>query len=318
MALTFKDLANEVLSQSTTPLSITDIWHRAVESNLDKKLSRYGKTPIKTLNAQIYVDIRDNGEDSRFIQVSKRPALFWLKNKDISNSQLSNTEPKQTKNKSAFKERDLHIILSSFVYADPNFHCLTKTIMHEKSSKKNKGVDEWIHPDIVGVRLPFDAYGDSTRDLMRSMSINICKLFSFEVKIELSSSNLRKNFFQAVSNSSWANEGYLVALKYEEDSDFEDEMRKLNTAFGIGFIQLDVEDYSQSLIRLSAKANDDLDWNMINRLCEDNVDFKVFADVVESNLSLNKKGAVSDDKFDAFYNSIENYRDYIEKKGICV
>jgi hypothetical protein len=38
------------------------------------------------------------------------------------------------------------------------------------------------------------------------------RLWSFEVKKELNSSNVRKSFFQAVSNSSWANEGYLVAV----------------------------------------------------------------------------------------------------------
>ena len=42
------------------------------------------------------------------------------------------------------------------------------------------------------------------------------RLWSFEVKKELNVSNARKSFFQAVSNSSWANEGYLVATSISD------------------------------------------------------------------------------------------------------
>jgi hypothetical protein len=34
------------------------------------------------------------------------------------------------------------------------------------------------------------------------------------MKKELNFSNLRESYFQAVSNSSWANEGYLVTAEY--------------------------------------------------------------------------------------------------------
>ena len=42
------------------------------------------------------------------------------------------------------------------------------------------------------------------------------KLWSFEVKRLINISNVRSTFFQAVSNSSWANFGYLVAAELEE------------------------------------------------------------------------------------------------------
>lgn len=44
--------------------------------------------------------------------------------------------------------------------------------------------------------------------------------------------------FQAVSNSSWANEGYLVVLQ-EIDSEVLSELRRLNQSFGIGVIKLE-------------------------------------------------------------------------------
>ena len=43
------------------------------------------------------------------------------------------------------------------------------------------------------------------------------KIYSFEMKKYLSIANLREYYFQAVSNSSWANEGYLVALNIDKN-----------------------------------------------------------------------------------------------------
>ena len=52
--------------------------------------------------------------------------------------------------------------------------------------------------------------------------------------------NYRESFFQAVSNSSWANEGYLVAAEIIQDDELLSELECLSIAFGI--IQLDITD----------------------------------------------------------------------------
>ena len=177
-----------------------------------------------------------------------------------------------------------------------------------------KGQNSWLHPDIVGVRFPFSDYGDETRQLMNSMSINTCKIFSFEMKIELNFSTLREYYFQSVSNSSWANEGYLVALKYDQDPEFKDEIRRLNNAFGIGFIKLNIEDYFQSEIILSAKINDNLDWNTIDRLSEENEDFRNFSDSIVGNL---QRGKLDIDKhFDETFNNPEELSAYLKDRKI--
>ena len=54
--------------------------------------------------------------------------------------------------------------------------------------------------------------------------------------------NYREFFFQAVSNSSWANEGYLVAAEIIQDDELLSELECLSIAFGIGIIQLDITD----------------------------------------------------------------------------
>jgi hypothetical protein len=100
-----------------------------------------------------------------------------------------------------------------------------KTVFHENSAKASKGQNEWLHPDLVGVYFPFRDYKSETLEMQSHMSITSIKLFSFELKISLSFVNLRQSYFQAVSNSSWANEGYLVALNIDDDPTFKDEVR---------------------------------------------------------------------------------------------
>ena len=65
------------------------------------------------------------------------------------------------------------------------------------------------------------------------------KIYSFELKRKVMLSNLREVFFQTVSNSSWANESYLVTAELSNDEDLMIELKRLSTSFGIGVIKLD-------------------------------------------------------------------------------
>lgn len=145
-----------------------------------------------------------------------------------------------------------------------------------------------MHPDIVGVHFPFESYTENTLKLFDILKVNPYKLYSFEMKIDINLSNLREYYFQAVSNSSWAHEGYLVALNIADDPELIDEMRRLSNAFGIGVIRLDVEHFMQSEILLSAKEKESLDWDTINRLVDSNPDFKKFLDDLMEDIKIGK------------------------------
>lgn len=118
-----------------------------------------------------------------------------------------------------------------YVYASPEFRCVTKTIFHERTGKTKKGYNQWLHPDIVGVHFPFEDYSDRTLELQRLVGDCPYKIYSFEMKKNLNFTNLREYYFQAVSNSSWANEGYIVALDIDEDESFLAELKRLNNAY---------------------------------------------------------------------------------------
>jgi uncharacterized protein len=291
--MTYLELAKEVLSQTQQALTPNEIWTRAVELGLDKSMEINGKTPWNTISARLYVDISENIETA-FVIAHRRPTRFGLKNILSKKSQkeqttqgktdngIINIEKQEDKEKSkseSFHERDLHPLLVKF--ADFHFRgAKLKTIYHEYSIRQTKGQNKWLHPDLVGVYFPFfdkvRAYDKVLIDLQKNLSSNSIKIFSFEMKKNLEMNNLREAYFQAVSNSSWANEGYLVCLELAKDEEVIEEIRRLNNSFGIGVIQLHSESIYESEIIAPARSKKDLDIDTMDRLAGDNRDFKEF------------------------------------------
>jgi hypothetical protein len=255
------DLAEAVLLQAATPLSSDEIWEFAQKNALHTQLSSLGKTPWATIGARLYMDSKE--ANTKFDRIGKRPVKFALKGV-VASSDVSKVAAVIAPAKVAFKERQLHPFLTYF--ANTYFRgVLCKTIFHEGSSKKS--FSEWLHPDMVGFYLPLNDWGKEAIDLAKRSGANVLTLYSFELKRELNFTNLREAFFQAVSNSSWANEGYLVAAKINRDEEFRLELERLSASFGIGVI-------------FPAKHKSELDWDSINKLSEINPDFRKFlADV---------------------------------------
>jgi uncharacterized protein len=310
MSYSFFDLAHDVLQHSAKPLTYQEIWQAGAEKDLDRKIKSTGKTPWQTLGARLYVEVRDN-EDSIFIKVGKRPARFFLKARQAElppdvDIKLEKEEVKKAEKKAGFLERDLHPLLAYFAYANPSFNrgrsIYTKTIYHEKSMKS--GYSEWVHPDMVGFYLPIDDWRPDVIEFNRLSDNNSLKLFSFELKRSLTKGNYREAFFQAVSNSSWAHEGYLVAADILQDDDFHAELERLASSFGIGIIHLDPKDIDGSTILYPAKVKTSLDWETINKLCEQNIDFEKFLQDVKIDFESKR---VHKAEYDDVIKDIEKY-----------
>jgi len=310
--LTYLKLAEKILLERKQPLSAVDIWSIAEEKGLSQELAKTGKTPWNTISAQLYINIRDD-PNSIFYQHSSRPAKFYLSkfkfDAPVEEESVEEVHEKTTK----FCERDLHPLLVKFANANQNFKAHLKTIFHENSFKKRSGFNEWLHPDIVGVYFPFEKDLDrNALELQKTLSLSSTRLFSYELKKELNWANLRQCYFQAVSNSSWAHEGYLVTLDLNEDSEFMDELRRLNNAFGIGIIKLDPKNIYESEILFPAKRRDLLDWDTINRLISSNIDFKEFIQRVTKDTNIME---IRKDNYDKVLSDTE-FENYIAEKGI--
>jgi uncharacterized protein len=282
--LTFLELAKRVLEEEKRPLSPEEIWEVAKIKGYDKEIGSKGKTPFMTIGARLYIDIRDN-KNSVFEKVDgTSPRKFHLRSLNSSaivpvvekESQIVN----QTK-KLDYLERDLHPFLAYFAFY--YLRAYTKTIFHEKSEKKSYG--EWVHPDMVGCYFPLEEWKPEVFEFSSVVGNVAIKLFSFEIKRELNFTNLRESFFQAVSNSSWANESYLVSSKISGDEDFLNELKRLSASFGIGVISLDIYDPDSSEIIFPANNRENLDWETINKLAAMNSEFRNFLKRIKNDIS---------------------------------
>lgn len=116
-----------MLNYANTPLSVEEIWDIAGKQGLLEKLAPSGKTPIRTLLVRIYMDIKNNNY-SCFVQTSKRPAKFFIKGKDAELEEFENRHEEEKKELHKSKERELHILLSSFARTDKHFKCMLRCL----------------------------------------------------------------------------------------------------------------------------------------------------------------------------------------------
>lgn len=298
---TFFEIAINTLLVEKKPMSARSIWENAVASGLaNQRNGQEWLTPFATLNAIIYTYCKKHPE-GLLVKTGKRPALFSLRSQSEAEDYLKSSEkPISSENelfileeekaektswkKFEYLEREIHPWLVNF--AQFTFGAYVKTIYHEKSEKKSYG--EWVHPDLVGFWFPFTEYQGEVLGLFGD-SVDLVKFFSFEMKLELTRQNLRESFFQAVSNSSWAHEGYLVATEISDMLDFHSELKRLSQSFGIGVIELDIANPEESRILYSARKNPSVDWETANKIATKNPDFRDFLKDIKKDISGNHK-----------------------------
>jgi len=291
--MNLKELAEKIIRDAQKPLSPVEIWEIAEPQGYKDKLGLTGRTIPSTIGAQIYTDIKDN-PNSAFLKIKTKPIRFYLKdlpqNYDI--TLLDNQQKiKTTQKTKSYSERDLHPLLSYYLYT---YHSVyTKTIFHENSKKKT--FSQWQHPDIVGVFYPMEQWESDIFDVVNYTGNQPVKIYSYELKKELDFSNLRESYFQAVSNSSWANEGYLVASEIDRSDDFLSEITRLSNSFGIGLVSLDTTNPDDSEVLIQARQKDILDIEMMNKISQINPNFKEFLMRIKTDLSSKE---IRKEKFD--------------------
>lgn len=321
MSKSSRDLSFEatkmVLEKSSRPMKFFEIWQEIKANDFfgfGENLGFSGATPEQSFYAAIYMNLKD--ENSLFEVVDVKPKTIKLKSQVLvkSNEKIISTPEPKKEQKSSYHERDLHAVLSFFVANSTEFDSVyTKTIFHENSTKSTKGADKWLHPDIVGASFSSANLEKELVEYSKSFEKLPIKIYSFEMKKELKLYNLKEYYFQAVSNSSWAHEGYLVALDIENDDELLEAIMRLNTSFGIGVISLNSDEPAQSKIIAQARNNGKLDMVAANELCVKNRDFKEFL----SNICECKPEKMS--AYKAWFDKIlddEEIKEYIKEKKI--
>lgn len=245
-----------------------------------------GKTPEQTISALLGDFIRN--DDSRIKRIKENSGYLYYLTKyedEINIDIINNNEiSKQTNNnpisktKESYLERDLHPLISSYLNS---IKIHSKTILHEKSNG-NENHQKWIHPDIIGIKF-LNLQTKPTNDFMKVVNkTDTFKIYSYEVKKEINTDyELKKCYFQCVSNSSWSNYGYLIV--YEISPSLMNEMERLNQSFGIGIIEMGSNPYESKVLFPSTYK--ELDFKTIDKLCNINSDFNSFIEYTEKILT---------------------------------
>ena len=282
--LTIPDAVLKCLEDKNKTLGYMEIYNYIKENNLCN--FENAKTPQNSV-ARVLSSFVIKGD----IRVKRHKDkngtyLYYLANKEklINFGNIENDFNNQIKplNKiKTFEEKDLHILLSTYLNKKNIF---SKTISHQKSNNNAKN-QIWTHPDIVGIKF-LELENDVSKTFIKTTNkIETFKLYSYEIKKEINNDNeLKQAYFQAVSNSSWANYGYLVAFEYSDN--LKDEIERLNQSFGIGIIQLNANPFESKLLYQAQYK--ELDFKTFDKLCS-NKDFKGFIEISEKLISAEEK-----------------------------
>ncbi|MGL2456797.1 HrgA protein [Helicobacter pylori] len=272
------EIIQSVLEIIKEPIKVTEIYDKAQElfekGEIENMFDYGGNTPDQSVSASIYTAL-NKGEELPFLKVREKPVLIALKS--TMNEPVLNTQKPSAPGVKIAHERDLHPFLTYMAIHNENLKCYTKTIFHEESVKSPKGTDRWLYPDMVGVRfLHAELSNENLIDFSKKFDTLPVKLVSFELKKEISVNNCRECYFQAISNSSWANEGYLVGHHIDtHNPKLMDLLKRLHASFGIGVIDLRTNE-DKSAILLNAKYKEKIDYTVALELSEKNEEFSGF------------------------------------------
>jgi hypothetical protein len=76
--------------------------------------------------------------------------------------------------------------------------------------------------------------------LKRQLGLPAFSITSVKLKLQVSYNSVREDFFQALSNASWANQGELVIAAPLEDEQLLEDLRSLGTEYGLGISTLGI------------------------------------------------------------------------------
>ncbi len=275
-ALTFVEYIERVLKKRDkkyyTAKQIAEFISKDNSAYFKERMKKSGKNKtaqIEQLVREIYSANAENRVPGTINVTTDSPKKFaYIGTKNVNSDK-----------KIEQREHGLYPLVCEFLANGMNL--FAKRIDEKRVSKRNgQNGNKWLFPDIVGLKVLSDNWDANVKNCVRHYHDSETDLWSFEVKLALTMSNVRECFFQTVSNSAWANYSYLVAADIDERA--LKELQILCKAYNIGIIKLNKDNPLESQIIIPAVKVDGLDWDIINRICESNTDFRDFIIAVEN------------------------------------
>lgn len=185
----------------------------------------------------------------------------------------------------------------------------------------------WKCPDAAVVDWEMGEHVDSQFALSSSMlsfkrhlGLQLFNVTSVKLKLEISYDSFREDFFQSLSNASWAHQGELVICAPILDEQLVDDLRRFGTDYGIGIStlglaldKLDELPPHWAIAKMSEREFESLqdrlhlhkitaagrpkpfDWRTLERIRQDNADFETL--LTWLNRSLSEKRAYTYEQY---------------------
>jgi hypothetical protein len=234
--LTFVSLAEKVLNETKEPLTATEIWQIALKKGYVEKLQSKGSTPSATLAAVLYQDAT-KVKDSKFIRsVDDKRKTYLLK---------ARQDKRTTRKKKLVKKQvviDVPSLLCKYVSQHMN---LTVDKINIDGTKQT-----WTNPTVIGSSMEDGVKGF----VLNLMGKPVKKQTAFCLVESVDENNVHERYFQAVSNSTLMDKGYLVVTKPIETECMEI-IEMLNKMYGVGLIELNIKSVSDSNILFPARQS---------------------------------------------------------------
>lgn len=256
---TYPDATSEKLRRSTALQTDDDLLQQLVaEIGANRPTIEQRHSEIKTTEDRPRLYYWSDTSDEAEVRQAEGPTAEAV--------------PPMESDETSRREHDLYPLLSVFLSSE--FGVLSRRV-DEKRASNTRGPqgNQWLFPDLVGMEDLTREWQLEVKQLVSEASGQKARLWSFEVKLLLNRSNVRAAYFQAVSNSSWANFGYLVATTIQGAETIR-ELRMLSALHGIGVIKLDPDNPPESQVLIPARQRDTVDWANCSRLAEENADFR--------------------------------------------
>ena len=168
----------------------------------EKEIASKMKLPIKK---QISAEIASHRASilKRFSEIKTtegRPRKYYFTE---SNDQEEIKQAESPKSSSAskaealvFKEHDLYPILTEYLWSDSDNRIYSLRIDEKRSSNtRGSGGNKWLFPDLVSIEDLSRDWDPETKKSAEVYKDKMSKLWSFEVKLLINSSNVREAFF---------------------------------------------------------------------------------------------------------------------------
>ena len=286
---TLREAIFQVLEEKKVPMKPKAVYKAIV---LNNSFDFEGvKSPIASVAEQLRNFItEEDPEVGRVKMIGGNNAYFLTRFRDqigFSNFDTSTESEAAQKEAIIYTEQDLHLLLSTYLSLKG---VLAKTLIGDSLIASPDPDQKWIHGNVVGVKFLNPGSKGGRLLLKAAQPTGAMALSSYTVRREVHrESELRQAYFQALSNSSWANYPYLVVLELNEE--LHEETERLHQAFGVGVIELRnfLKGAPYRNTELFPARFRDLDYRSIDKLCKINLTFNNFIERCEKRLTADER-----------------------------